>query len=84
MPFYAYMHIVDSTYYQENGKVEEGSGSSMAYKVKFVNGEPVSYENPTDGAGQEADYKRLFPEDVAKKMFGYNVDFSKLFKNNMI
>ena len=44
------------SYYLENGKAEQGSGSSMAYKVKFVNGEPVSYENPTDGAGQEADY----------------------------
>lgn len=75
---YAYMHIGDLSYYLENGKVEQGSGSSMAYKVKFVNGEPVSYENPTDGAGQEADYKRLFPEDVFKKIYGYNFDFTKL------
>lgn len=75
---YAYMHIGDSSYYLENGKIEQGSGSSMAYKVKFVNGEPVSYENPTDGAGQEADYKRLFPTDVFKKIYGYNFDFSKL------
>ena len=75
---YAYMHIGDSSYYLENGKVEQGSGSSMAYKVKFVNGEPVSYENPTDGAGQEADYKRLFPKDVFNKIYGYNFDFTKL------
>ena len=49
------MHIGDSSYYLENGKLDQGSGSSMAYKVKFVNGEPVSFENPTDGVGQEAD-----------------------------
>ena len=50
----------------------------MAYKVKFVNGEPVSYENPTDGAGQEEDYKKLFPADIASKMFTYNFDFTRL------
>ena len=75
---YTYMHIGDMSYYLENGKVEQGSGSSMAYKVKFANGEPVSYENPTDGAGQETDYKRLFPEEVFKKIYGYNFDFTKL------
>ena len=72
------MHIGDSSYYLENGKLDQGSGSSMAYKVKFVNGEPVSFENPTDGVGQEADYKRLFPEDVFYKIYGYNFDFTKL------
>ena len=77
---YAYMHIGDASYYIENGKVEQGPAASMAYKIKFVNGEPVSYENPTDGAGQEADYKKLFPDNVASKMITYNFDFSKLEK----
>ena len=75
---YAYMHIGDASYYIEDGKMVEGSASSTAYKVKFINGEPVSYENPTDGAGQDEDYKRLFPTDVAGKMMTYNFDFTRL------
>ena len=77
---YAYMWIVDMSYYKEDGKVEQGSGSSMAYKVKFKNGEVVDVENPTDGAGQQESIKKMFPSDVAKKVMSYNYDFDKLDK----
>lgn len=77
---YAYMWIVDMSYYKEDGKVEQGSGSSMAYKVKFKNGEVVDVENPTDGAGQQESIKKMFPSDVAKKVMSYNYDFEKLDK----
>ena len=75
---YAYMWIGDMSYYKENGKVITGSGSSMAYKVKFKDDEPVSYENPTDGAGQKESIMELFPKDVANKILNYNFDFTKL------
>ena len=75
---YAYMWIGDSSYYIENGEIESGPGSSTAYKVKFENGEAVSYENPTDGAGQEESIKEMFPADVAKKIMAYNFDFTRL------
>ena len=77
---YAYMWIVDTAYYKENGKLEEGSGSSTAYKVKFKDGEVVSYENPTDGAGYKESIEELFPKDVAKKIMAFNYDFSKMDK----
>ena len=75
---YAYMWIGDSSYYIENGELQTGPGASMAYKVKFKDGEAVSYENPTDGAGQEADIKKMFPKDVASKILTYNFDFTRL------
>ena len=78
---YAYMWIFDMSYYKEDGKVEQGSGSSMAYKVKFDNeGEVISVENPTDGAGQQESIKKMFPEDVAEKVMTYNFDFNKFDK----
>ncbi len=77
---YAYMWIVDMSYYKEDGEVEQGSGSSMAYKVKFKDGEVVDVENPTDGAGQQESIKKMFPSDVAKKVMSYNYDFEKFDK----
>ena len=79
---YAYMWIADTSYYKENGEIVSGSGSSMAYKVKFENNEVVSYENPTDGAGNQADIMKMFPKDVAEKINKYNVDWDK-FENEV-
>ena len=75
---YVYMWIGDMSYYKENDKIKQGSGSSTAYKVKFENGEAVSYENPTDGAGQEKSIRAMFPEEVAEKILSYEFDFSVL------
>ena len=78
---YAYMWIGDISYYREDGKMEQGSGSSTAYKVEFdEDGEVVSDENPTDGDGQEKAVKDMIQTDVANKILRYNFDFSKMDK----
>ena len=76
------MWIADTSYYKENDEIVSGSGSSMAYKIKFENNEVVGYENPTDGAGNQADIMKMFPKDVAEKINKYNVDWDK-FENDV-
>lgn len=70
---YAYMWIVEESYYIEDGEVKSGSGSSMPYKIKFVDDVVVDFETAKDGAEYDTSIKEMFPEDVADKILTYNL-----------
>ena len=71
---YAYMWILEEAYYVENGEVKSGSGSSMAYKIKFVNEEVDSYEIPKDGSEYTDSIKEMFPENLVETMLSFELD----------
>lgn len=73
---YAYMWILEEAYYVDNGELKSGSGSSMAYKFKFVNDEVDSYEIPKDGSEYADSIRKMFPADIAEEMLSYSLDDS--------
>lgn len=77
---YAYMWILEEEYYVQNGKVQNGSGSSMAYKFTFENNKVIDYEIPKDGSYYTSSIKKMFPSEVVDKIFKFNMDSSNLDK----
>ena len=71
---YAYMWILNESYYVENGKLEIGSGSSMPYKIKFENDKVVTIENPRDGGYYTSSVKDMFPDDIENKILQFHLD----------
>ena len=70
---YAYMWIVEESYYVENNEVKTGAGSSMAYKIKFVDDVVVNFEIPKDGSEYDESIREMFPEEIANKILGFNL-----------
>lgn len=71
---YAYMWILEESYYVKNGKLYSGSGSSMAYKFTFKDNKVLKYEIPEDGSYYSSSITKIFPKKVAKKILNYNYD----------
>lgn len=71
---YAYMWILNESYYVENGKLEIGSGSSMPYKIKFEDDKVVTIENPKDGGYYASSVKDMFPDSIENKILNFNLD----------
>ena len=67
-----YAWVLEESYYESNGKVKQGSGSSIPHKftVKNVNGEfkVIAAKIPRDGTYYPIDMKELFPNYVRKDM----------------
>ena len=75
---YAYMWIVEESYYVEDNEVKSGSGSSMAYKIKFVDDVVVNFEIPKDGSEYDESIREMFPEEIANKVLEFNLDDEEL------
>ena len=69
---YAYMWILDDSYYKEDGKLEFAGGSSMFYKIKLENDKVVDYEIPMDGGEYTKSIKKMcFDNEMYKKVINY-------------
>lgn len=75
---YAYMWILDETYYVKDGELQSGEGSSMPYKFTFENNQVIDYEIPKDGSEYGPSIKKMFPIDVANKIIPFIMDSTKL------
>lgn len=75
---YAYMWILEEEYYVENGELQMGSGSSMAYKFTFENDKVIDYEIPQDGSYYTSSIRKMFPKRIADQILSFNMDSSKL------
>lgn len=66
--YYVYAWVLEESYYEEKGKVKQGSGLSTPYKftVKNVNEkfEVTEAKMPRDGTYYPVDMKDLFPSSV--------------------
>lgn len=73
-----YMWILQETYYEDNGKIIEDSGSSIPYKItveKYYDEYlVVEVEMPGDGTNYEKDMKVLFPKSVRNDMNKVHID----------
>lgn len=82
--FNVYAWVLEQSYYLENDKIIESSGSSIPYKfvVNKINGEYVVINTriPRDGSYYVKDMKTLFPFNVRKEMdkVHYDGTISKL------
>ena len=65
---YVYVWALIESYYVQDGKLVENSGSSVPYKFIFENDEIVNYEIPRDGSEYTKSIKKIFPEDI-RRMF---------------
>lgn len=75
---YAYMWILEETYYVEDEQIKSSEGSSMAYKFTFENNEVIDYETPKDGDLYSSSIKEMFPDSIEDKILNYHMDNSKL------
>ena len=74
---YAYMWIIDDSYYKENDDLEYAGGSSMFYKVKLEDGKVIDYEIPRDGTEYDKSVKKMsFDNKMYKKIINYSVNMS--------
>jgi len=76
--YYVYTWVLEESYYEEYGKVKQGSGSSIPHKftVKNVNGEfkVTEAKIPRDGTYYPIDMKELFPNSVRNDMEDVHYD----------
>lgn len=75
---FAYMWVLEESYYAENGEVKIGSGSSMAYKITFSEDKVINIETPKDGTYYVSSINELFPKNIANKILNYNFNNAKL------
>lgn len=74
---YAYMWILEESYYVKNGKLYLGSGSSMAYKFTFKDNKVLKYEIPKDGSYYSSSISKIFPKEISKKILNYNYNLKE-------
>lgn len=77
---YAYMWILEESYYVENGELKTGSGSSMPYKITFENDKVVDYQIPMDGSYYASSIREMFPNDIENQILQYHLDNTNLQK----
>lgn len=74
---YAYMWILEETYYVENDVLEKGSGSSMFYRFTFKDNGVIKYELPRDGNEYTKSIKELCPNrSMINKVLNYDLNLS--------
>lgn len=73
-----YAWVLEESYYNDNGKIELGSGSSIPHEftVKNANGEFKVTESkiPRDGSYYQKDMEKLFPKYVREDMDKVHID----------
>jgi transcriptional regulator with XRE-family HTH domain len=67
-----YMWVLEETYYEDNSKIIEDSGSSIPYKITVEKSDDeylvLEVEIPRDGSDYAKDMKSLFPKAVRNDM----------------
>lgn len=61
---YVFIRIREDNYYTCEEKLYSDSGSHMAYKFCFQNGEVINYEIPEDGSEYVKSIKNWFPKNL--------------------
>ena len=69
---YAYMYILEQSYYVKKGKLCRDEQSCMPYKFTFENDEVVNYENVENNVENASLIKEMFPDDIENKVLKYN------------
>ena len=77
---YAYMYILEESYYIKHEKIRSSEGSCMPYKFIFENNEVIGYENPKDGSEYANSIKEMFPDDIENEVMRYEFKDAKLKK----
>ena len=76
--YYVYAWVLEESYYNDNGKIELGSGSSVPHKftVQNINGEfkVTDVKYPRDGSYYIEDMEKLFPKYVREDMDKIHLD----------
>ena len=78
---YAYMYILEESYYVKHEKIRSSEGSCIPYKFIFENDEIISYEIPKDGSEYANSIKEMFPDDIENKVIRYEFKDAKLKKS---
>lgn len=68
---YAYMYILEESYYVKHKKLHSDGKKEMLYKFKFEGDEVVEYEATMEGKGYEKSVKELCPDDIEKKVLKF-------------
>lgn len=71
---YAYMWILEESYYVVDGELQAGSGSSMPYKFTFENNKVIDYEIPEDGSLYVTSIKDIFPNSIENEVIHFDVN----------
>jgi len=75
-PLYLYAHCGE--FIKENGEIKETSGTSGPIKINYPNElsfydtTKFTHESPRDGARYGEDIKKIFPEEVAERIVGFD------------
>lgn len=75
---YAYMWILKESYYVEGGEVKSGAGSSMPYKIKFIDDVVVDFETSKDGSEYVSSIREMFPDDIEEKVLSFSLSDDEL------
>ena len=75
---FAYIWILDQSYYVSDNKLVSSSGSSMIYRFEFVNDEVAHYEVPEDGKKYTSSLRKLLPNSIEDLVLNYNISDKRL------
>ena len=75
---HVYVWALVESYYVQDGKLINKSGSSMPYKFIFKNDEIVDYETPVDGEDNKKSMEKIFPADLRDKLNSSLVDDNQI------
>ena len=77
---YAYMWILEESYYVEDDEIKLSSSSSMPYKIKFIDNVVVDFETSKDGTEYVSSIKGMFPDDIEDKVIKFSLSDAKIKK----
>lgn len=63
-----YLWALIESYYVQNGELIKNTGSSRPYKFVIKNNEIIDYETPEDGEKYKESCKKIFPNEIRKKL----------------
>ncbi len=69
---YAYLWILDESFFVKENLLYGDSGSSLAYKFTFKDGNVISYEIPKDGSEYSPSIKEMAPCNLQNKILDYD------------
>lgn len=78
---YAYMYILEESYYIKHNKIRSSEGSCIPYKFIFENNEVIDYKKPEDGSKYAKSIKEIFPDDIENKVIKYEFKDANLKKS---
>lgn len=73
-----YVWALIESYFVQDGKLIQNSGSSIPYKFIFENNEIIDYKQPRDGAEYTKSIEEIFPDNIRRKLKDELVDSKKI------